>query len=50
MNKLKRTFQMLAGNIPQCGICEQLHMGRGVLDKYKIAAVASGATFVEGLF
>ena len=35
MNKLKRAFQMLAGNIPQRDICEQLRMGRGVLDKYK---------------
>ena len=33
MNKLKRAFQMLAGNIPQRDICEQLRMGRGVLDK-----------------
>ena len=47
MNKLKRAFQMLAGNIPQRDICEQLRMGRGVLDKYKKAAVASGATFSE---
>ena len=47
MNKLKRAVQMLAGNIPQRDICEQLHMGRGVLDKYKKAAVASGATFSE---
>ena len=38
---------MLAGNIPQRDICEQLRMGRGVLDKYKKAAVASGATFSE---
>ena len=28
MNKLKRAFQMLAGNIPQRDICEQLRMGR----------------------
>ena len=38
---------MLAGNIPQRDICEQLRMGRGVLDKYKKAAIASGATFSE---
>ena len=47
MNKLKRAFLMLAGNIPQRDICDQLHMGRGVLDKYKKAAVASGATINE---
>lgn len=34
MSKLKRSFQMLAVKIPQRTICEQLHMGRGVLNKY----------------
>ena len=38
MSKLKRAFQMLAVQIPQRQICEQLHMGRGVLAKYKNAA------------
>lgn len=31
MPKLKRAFQLLAANVPQRTICEQLHMGRGVL-------------------
>ena len=35
MPKLKRAFQLLATNVPQRTICEQLHMGRGVLSKYK---------------
>lgn len=35
MSKLKRSFQMLAAKIPQRTICEQLHMGRGVLNRYK---------------
>ena len=38
MPKLKRTFRLLAANVPQRTICEQLHMGRGVLSKYKQAA------------
>jgi len=38
MSKLKRAFQMLAVRIPQRQICEQLHMGRGVLARYKNAA------------
>lgn len=38
MPKLKRAFQLLAANVPQRTICEQLHMGRGVLSKYKQAA------------
>lgn len=38
MPKLKRAFQLLAANVPQRTICEQLHMGRGVLSKYKKAA------------
>jgi hypothetical protein len=33
MNKLKCAFQMLAGNIPYQKICDQQHMGRGVLAK-----------------
>ena len=33
MPKLKRAFQLLAANVPQRTICEQLHMGRGVLSK-----------------
>lgn len=35
ISKLKRAFQLLAANVPQRTICEQLHMGRGVLSKYK---------------
>lgn len=38
MPKLKRAFQLLAAKVPQREICEQLHMGRGVLSKYKKAA------------
>ena len=38
MPKLKRAFQLLEANVPQLTICEQLHMGRGVLSKYKQAA------------
>ena len=38
MPKLKRAFQLLAANVPQRTICEQLHMGSGVLSKYKQAA------------
>ena len=38
MSKLKRSFQMLAAKIPQRTICEQLHMGRGVLNRYKTLA------------
>ena len=38
MPKLKRAFQLLAANVPQRTICEQLHMGRGILSKYKQAA------------
>lgn len=37
ISKLKRAFQLLAANVPQRTICEQLHMGRGVLSKYKQA-------------
>lgn len=37
MSKLKRSFQMLAAKIPQRTICEQLHMGRGVQNRYKSA-------------
>ncbi|MDY6436206.1 MAG: IS21 family transposase [Bacteroidales bacterium] len=38
MTKLKRAFQMLASEVPQRKICMELHMGRGVLNKYKSAA------------
>ena len=37
MSKLKRLFQMLAAKIPQRTIWEQLHMGRGILNRYKPA-------------
>jgi transposase len=47
MNKLKRAFQMLAGNIPQREICDQLHMGRGVLAKYKKAADEHHLSYVD---
>ena len=33
--KLKRAFQMLAASTPQREICAQLHIGRGVLNRYK---------------
>ena len=42
MSKLKRSFQMLAAKIPQRTICEQLHMGRGVLNRYKTLADSQG--------
>lgn len=35
MSKFKRTFQLLAANVPQCEICEKLHMGHDVLTRYK---------------
>lgn len=35
MSKFKRAFQLLAANVPQREICEKLHMGRGVLTRYK---------------
>lgn len=38
MSKLKKAFQLLAANVPQRQICEQIRMGRGVLAKYKKAA------------
>ena len=47
MNKLKRAFQMLAGNIPHREICDQLHMGRGVLAKYKKAADEHHLSYVD---
>ena len=34
--------QMLAAKIPQRTICEQLHMGRGVLNRYKTLADSQG--------
>ena len=45
MSKLKRSFQMLAAIIPQRTICEQLHMGRGVLNRYKTLADSQGLSF-----
>ena len=45
MSKLKRSFQMLAANIPQRTICEQLHMGRGVLNKYKSLADSQNLSY-----
>ena len=47
MSKLKRAFQMLAANVPQREICEKLHMGRGVLNKYKKAAEEKGLSFAQ---
>ena len=38
---------MLAGNIPQREICDQLHMGRGVLAKYKKAADEHHLSYVD---
>ena len=38
MSKLKRAFQMLAVSMPQRTICNEIHIGRGVLAKYKNAA------------
>ena len=35
MVKLKRAFQMLSVSTPQREICAQLHIGRGVLNRYK---------------
>ena len=50
MSKLKRAFQMLAASIPHREICEQLHMGRGVLAKYKKAADKRNLSYAdEGL-
>lgn len=45
MSKLKRSFQMLAVKIPQRTICEQLHMGRGVLNRYKTLADSQGLSY-----
>ena len=36
---------MLAAKIPQRSICEQLHMGRGVLSKYKTLADSQGLSY-----
>ena len=44
-SKLKRSFQMLAAKIPQRTICEQLHMGRGVLNRYKTLADSQGLSY-----
>lgn len=35
MSKFKRAFQLLAANVPQREICVKLHMGQGVLTRYK---------------
>ena len=45
MSKFKRSFQMLAAKIPQRTICEQLHMGRGVLNRYKTLADSQGLSY-----
>lgn len=45
MSKLKRSFQMLAAKIPQRTLCEQLHMGRGVLNRYKTLADSQGLSY-----
>ena len=45
MSKLKRSFQMLAAKISQRTICEQLHMGRGVLNRYKTLADSQGLSY-----
>ena len=45
MSKLKRSFQMLAAKIPQRTICEQLLMGRGVLNRYKTLADSQGLSY-----
>lgn len=45
MSKLKRSFQMLAAKIPQRTICEQLHMIRGVLNRYKTLADSQGLSY-----
>lgn len=45
MSKLKRSFQMLAAKIPQRTICEQLHMGRGVLNRYKTLVDSQGLSY-----
>lgn len=36
---------MLAAKIPQRTICEQLHMGRGVLNRYKTLADSQGLSY-----
>lgn len=46
MSKLKRAFQMLASNTPQRDICTQLHMGRGVLARYKKAADEKNLSYI----
>lgn len=45
MSKVKRSFLMHAAKIPQRSICEQLHMGRGVLNKYKSLADSRGLSY-----
>ena len=45
MSKLKRAFQMLAAKRPQREICEELHMGRGVLAGYKKQADSKGMDY-----
>ena len=47
MSKLKRAFQMLAANIPQREICGQLHMGRGVLARYKKTADENNISYAN---
>ena len=39
---------MLAASIPHREICEQLHMGRGVLAKYKKAADERHLSYADG--
>lgn len=47
MSKLKKAFQMLAVQTPQRRICEYLHIGRGVLNKYKSLADSKGITYSD---
>lgn len=47
MSKLRRAFQLLAAKVPQRTICDQLHMGRGVLSKYKSAADAISVSYAD---
>ena len=45
MVKLKRAFQMLSASTPQREICAQLHIGRGVLSRYKKLADEAGVAY-----
>jgi len=47
MPKLKRAFQLLAAGTPQRDICTQLHMGRGVLSRYKSQAEEQKLSFQD---